>query len=57
MTDMLAPRGPDGSGILARGRVGLGHRRLKIMDLSERAEQPMADPELGLTLAFNGCIY
>ena len=35
MTDALSPRGPDGSGIVMRGSVGLGHRRLKIIDLSE----------------------
>lgn len=57
MTDALAPRGPDGNGILAQGRVALGHRRLKIIDLSENAAQPMADPDLGLTVVFNGCIY
>ncbi len=57
MADALAPRGPDGEGIVARGRVALGHRRLSIIDLSSRAEQPMVDPELGLTIAFNGCIY
>jgi len=57
MTERLASRGPDGMGIHAQGRVGLGHRRLKIIDLSERAQQPMTDPELGLTIAFNGCIY
>ncbi|KQT85737.1 N-acetylglutaminylglutamine amidotransferase [Aurantimonas sp. Leaf443] len=53
----LARRGPDGSGLVMRGRVGFAHRRLKIIDLSERAAQPMVDPELGLTIAFNGCIY
>jgi len=57
MSDALAPRGPDGSGIVVRGRVGFGHRRLKIIDLSERAAQPMTDPVLGLTVVFNGCIY
>jgi len=57
MTDALAPRGPDAQGIVARGRAALGHRRLSIIDLSVRAEQPMADPDLGLTIAFNGCIY
>jgi asparagine synthase (glutamine-hydrolysing) len=57
MTEALAPRGPDASGIVAQGRVALGHRRLKIIDLSERAQQPMVDTELGLTLVFNGCIY
>ncbi len=57
MNDSMAPRGPDGEGVVARGRVALGHRRLKIIDLSERAAQPMSDPVLGLTLVFNGCIY
>ncbi|MBB4305252.1 asparagine synthase (glutamine-hydrolyzing) [Rhodobium orientis] len=57
MTETLAPRGPDGTGILARGPVAFGHRRLKIIDLSEKAAQPMTDPELGLTIVFNGCIY
>ena len=57
ITAALAPRGPDGSGIHAAGAVALGHRRLKIIDLSERAAQPMVDPELGLTAVFNGCIY
>ncbi len=57
MTCSMAPRGPDSEGIVARGRAALGHRRLKIIDLSERGQQPMVDSELGLTLAFNGCIY
>ncbi len=57
MNASMAPRGPDGEGVIARGRVALGHRRLKIIDLSERAAQPMCDPLLGLTLVFNGCIY
>jgi asparagine synthase (glutamine-hydrolysing) len=52
-----ARRGPDSCGQLMRGRVGLGHQRLKIIDLSSRSEQPMVDPELGLALVFNGCIY
>lgn len=57
MADVLAPRGPDASGIVVRGNVGLGHRRLRILDLSDRSQQPMADPDLGLSLVFNGCIY
>jgi asparagine synthase (glutamine-hydrolysing) len=57
MTEALAPRGPDGSGVVARGRVALGHRRLKIIDLSEGAQQPMVDSELGLTVVYNGAIY
>src|ERR1700678_3388855 len=53
----LAPRGPDGSGIWARGPVALGHRRLSIIDLSAAGSQPMVDAELGLSVVFNGCIY
>lgn len=38
-------------------RAVFGHRRLKILDLTEQARQPMDDPTLGLTIVFNGCIY
>ncbi|WP_457937850.1 N-acetylglutaminylglutamine amidotransferase [Mesorhizobium sp. 10J20-29] len=57
MSDTLAPRGPDDSGIVSYGNAGFGHRRLRIIDLSEKARQPMVDGMLGLTIAFNGCIY
>ena len=57
MTESMAPRGPDGAGLVVHGNAGFGHRRLKIIDLSERARQPMVDSGLGLTIAFNGCIY
>ncbi len=57
ITHALAPRGPDGSGVVSQGRVALGHRRLKIIDLSDKAAQPMVDPSLGLSVVFNGCIY
>ena len=57
MTGTMADRGPDGAGLWAQGPVALGHRRLKIIDLSERAAQPMVDSELGVTVVFNGCIY
>ena len=57
MTASMADRGPDGSGIVARGPVALGHRRVRIIDLSDRAQQPMVDPELGLNIVFNGCVY
>ena len=57
MTAALHRRGPDGWGIHAGGATALGHRRLKIIDLSDRAAQPMIDPELGLSAVFNGCIY
>ena len=57
MSETLAPRGPDDSGIVSYGNAGFGHRRLRIIDLSEKARQPMVDAMLGLTIAFNGCIY
>ncbi|MEU3829378.1 N-acetylglutaminylglutamine amidotransferase [Streptomyces sp. NPDC029080] len=57
MSDRLAPRGPDGEGTWSRGAVALGHRRLKIIDLSERGAQPMTDDRHEVTGVFNGCIY
>ena len=57
MSQAMRRRGPDGNGIVLRDGVGLAHRRLKIIDLSEAGAQPMVDSELGLSLAFNGCIY
>ncbi|THA51456.1 N-acetylglutaminylglutamine amidotransferase [Streptomyces sp. A1136] len=57
MTDEMEDRGPDGRGAWSQGPVALGHRRLKIIDLSESGAQPMTDPRLGLTGVFNGCVY
>lgn len=57
MANTLRPRGPDAGGAYRQGRVALAHRRLKIIDLSERAQQPMVAADLGLSLVFNGCIY
>lgn len=57
MTHEMVARGPDAGGVWAQGQVALGHRRLSIIDLSARGCQPMVDPELGLALVFNGCIY
>jgi asparagine synthase (glutamine-hydrolysing) len=57
MTSALERRGPDGIGIWSSGPVALGHRRLKIIDLSEHGAQPMTDADLGLTVVFNGCVY
>ena len=57
MAERLAARGPDGAGVWSSGAVAFGHRRLAVIDLSRRADQPMVDPELGLTVVFNGCIY
>src|SRR5690349_16990709 len=59
MRETMVHRGPDGCGlwISADGRVGFGHRRLAIIDLSERGAQPMVDPVTGSCLVFNGEIY
>jgi asparagine synthase (glutamine-hydrolysing) len=57
MMEQLERRGPDHEGSYSDGPVALGHRRLSIIDLSERSNQPMVDTELGLVLVFNGTIY
>ncbi len=58
-TDMLAHRGPDGFGHMTadHGRLGLGHRRLAIVDPEPRALQPMATTDSRYTIVFNGEIY
>jgi len=53
----LKPRGPDGAGMFVHNGRAFGHRRLKIIDLSEAAQQPMVDAELGLGIVYNGAIY
>ncbi len=57
MKDALRRRGPDAEGTFLEGAVALGHRRLSIIDLSDRAAQPMVDDVAGLALVFNGTIY
>ncbi len=64
MTDAMAHRGPDAEGVSPCRRSGtgrpvavFGHRRLAIIDLSDRARQPMARPERGLWVTCNGEIY
>ncbi|MGD8617947.1 MAG: N-acetylglutaminylglutamine amidotransferase, partial [Gammaproteobacteria bacterium] len=57
MHAVLVPRGPDAGGIFQMNHLATAHRRLKIIDLSEHAQQPMVDSELGLGIVFNGCIY
>ncbi|MEO7558558.1 MAG: N-acetylglutaminylglutamine amidotransferase [Gammaproteobacteria bacterium] len=57
MKDALARRGPDSEGDYRDGPLAFGHRRLAVIDLSERSRQPMVDRELGLALVFNGTIY
>ncbi len=57
--DAMASRGPDGSGAWwsADGRLGLGHRRLSIIDPTDRAGQPMLSGCRRYTITFNGEIY
>ncbi|HKQ77341.1 MAG TPA: asparagine synthase (glutamine-hydrolyzing), partial [Blastocatellia bacterium] len=56
MRDSLTHRGPDDAGILIDGSVGLGHRRLSIVDLG-RGHQPMANEDYSVRIVFNGEIY
>ncbi len=57
MTARLERRGPDDEGYFSHRNLALGHRRLSIIDLTDRGSQPLVDRDLGLTVAFNGCIY
>ena len=57
ITDALAHRGPDGSGIYTDGSVGLGHRRLAILDLSESGKQPMSVLDGRYRITFNGEVF
>lgn len=57
MTDAIAHRGPDGEGHWIEGGIGLGHRRLAIIDLSPLAHQPMMSHDNRYVLSYNGEIY
>jgi asparagine synthase (glutamine-hydrolysing) len=57
MTDAIAHRGPDGEGQWIEGNVGLGHRRLAIIDLSPAGHQPMITGDHRYVLSYNGEIY
>ena len=57
MCDRVAYRGPDDSGVYTNGHVGLGHRRLSIIDLSPLGHQPMSSRDGKLWITFNGEIY
>jgi asparagine synthase (glutamine-hydrolysing) len=57
MTDAIAHRGPDGEGQYIDGPIGLGHRRLAILDLSPAGLQPMSNETGDVIVTFNGEIY
>jgi asparagine synthase (glutamine-hydrolysing) len=57
MTDVIAHRGPDGKGQFVDGSLGLGHRRLAILDLSPAGHQPMASADGRYVVSYNGEIY
>ena len=57
MTNSMAHRGPDDSGIWQDQRVSLGHRRLSVIDLSEAGHQPMANEDGTVIIAYNGEVY
>ena len=57
MTDAIKHRGPDGEGHWIDGNIGLGHRRLSIIDLSPAGHQPMISADHRYILTYNGEIY
>ena len=57
MRDIMKNRGPDHGGEWIRGHVGLGHRRLSIIDLSPLGHQPMSNADETIWVTFNGEIY
>lgn len=57
MTDAIAHRGPDGEGFYIDSFIGLGHRRLAIIDLSPAAHQPMATVQSQFVISYNGEVY
>ena len=57
MTDAIAHRGPDGEGQWVEDNVGIGHRRLAIIDLSSAGHQPMISSDERYVLSYNGEVY
>ena len=57
MTDAIAHRGPDGEGFYTDSFLGLGHRRLAIIDLSSAGHQPMMTPDGQRVISYNGEVY
>ena len=57
MTEQIAHRGPDSDGYYVKDNIGLGHKRLAILDVSDKGAQPMSSKDGVWTIVFNGCIY
>lgn len=57
MTQVLVHRGPDGEGVWSEGPIGLGHRRLAIIDLSPLGHQPMMTQDRRYVMSYNGEVY
>ena len=57
MTKQIAHRGPDSEGYYVKDNIGLGHKRLSILDTSDKGTQPMSSKDGVWTIVFNGCIY
>ena len=57
MTDIISHRGPDGEGSWIENNVGIGHRRLAIIDLTSAGHQPMVTSDHRYVLSYNGEIY
>ncbi len=57
MAQSMAHRGPDAEGVFSHGCVGLAHRRLSIVDLNERSNQPMTSKDGNFVISYNGEVY
>lgn len=57
MTNQISYRGPDDVGTYVHEKIGLGHRRLSIMDISSAGHQPMTNEDGSVVVVFNGEIY
>lgn len=57
MTSIMAHRGPDAEGLFCEGNIGLGHKRLSILDLSDLGRQPMVDKNSRVVITYNGELY
>lgn len=57
MSNQLNHRGPDSEGYYIKENIGIGHKRLSILDLSENGNQPMISKDGKYVIAYNGCVY